>query len=208
MQIEIENYSKKLKKKEVLKNINYEFNSGKIYGLHGKNGSGKTMILRAIAGLIFATTGSVKIDGKVLHKDMDFPPSVGVVIENMEMLPQHTGFQNLKIINKINNLVSDEQLMETLKNVELEGLEHTKVKQYSLGMKQKLSIAQAIFEKPKLLLLDEPTSALDESSVLIIRELLLKFKEEGGLIIIASHSKEDLAVLADEVLKIEGGEIV
>lgn len=205
--IEMINYSKKIKKKPILNNITFTFKSGNIYGLWGRNGSGKTMILRAIAGLIHPSSGHVKIDNKILHKDIDFPPSIGVIIENTELLPQYTGFENLKILGKINKKVSDQEILKTLDQVSLSEQAYLKVKEYSLGMKQKLSIAQAIFEQPKILLLDEPTNALDEDSVHMVRNLLLDLKKQGCIILIASHNKDDLNILADQILKVINGDI-
>jgi ABC-2 type transport system ATP-binding protein len=205
--IKMVNYSKVIKKKLILNNITYTFESGNIYGLFGRNGSGKTMILRAIAGLIFPSSGYVEIDGKILHKDIDFPPSIGVIIENTELLPQYSGFENLKILGEINKKVSEKDILKTLDEVGLSKQANLKVKEYSLGMKQKLSIAQAIFEKPRILLLDEPTNALDEDSILTVRNILLNLKKQGCTILIASHHKEDLNILADQTLKIVEGEI-
>ncbi|WP_226681580.1 ATP-binding cassette domain-containing protein [Sutcliffiella horikoshii] len=205
--IRIINYSKTIKKKSILKSINYTFESGNIYGLFGRNGSGKTMILRAIAGLIYPNEGHIEIDDKVLHKDIDFPPEIGVIIENTELLPQYSGYKNLKILANINKKVSDEEILTTLQQVGLSPYINLKVKEYSLGMKQRLSIAQAIFEKPRILLLDEPTNALDEESITSVRNLLLELKNQGCTILIASHNKEDLNILSDKIVKIVDGAI-
>lgn len=205
--IKVINFSKTIKKKAILKNINYTFESGNIYGLYGRNGSGKTILLRAIAGLIYPSEGHIEIDGKILHKDIDFPPEIGVIIENTELLPQYTGFKNLKILADINKKVSDEEILITLEQVGLLPYKNLKVKEYSLGMKQRLSIAQAIFENPKILLLDEPTNALDEESISSVRSILLDFKKQGCTILIASHNKEDLNILTDKIVKIVDGEI-
>lgn len=207
MKIEVKNYTKLIKKKTILDNVNISFESGKVYGLHGKNGSGKTMLLRAICGLILPTSGEVSIDGKIIGKDIEFPESVGIIIENMTMLTDYTAFDNLKILAKIKKIATDEDIRNALKNVGLNPDDTKKVKAFSLGMKQKLNIAQVIMEKPKLLLLDEPTNALDEESVKDVRKLLLEMKEQGVLIIIASHNKEDLDVLCDEFVEIYEGRI-
>ncbi len=207
MKIDVKNYTKLIKKKTILDNVNISFESGKIYGLHGKNGSGKTMLLRAICGLILPTSGEVSIDGKVIGKDIEFPDSVGIIIENMTMLTDYTAFDNLKILAKIKKIATDEDIRSALENVGLNPDDKKKVKAFSLGMKQKLNIAQAIMEKPKLLLLDEPTNALDEESVKDVRKLLLEMKEQGVLIIIASHNKEDLEVLCDDLVEIYEGRI-
>ena len=203
--VEIKNFNKKLTSRQVLKNINYSFQYGKIYGLYGHNGSGKTMLLRAISGLIIPDSGSVFIDEKELHKDMSFPPSVGLVIENMNLLPQYNAFDNLKIISKIKKTATDNDITEALSRVGLNS--DLKVKKFSLGMKQRLNIAQAIFEKPKIILLDEPTNALDNDGVKLIYKLLNEEKERGALIIIATHHKEDLEEVCDVVLEMSEGEL-
>lgn len=205
--IKIENLTKIIKGKTVLDNINYTFEEGTIYGLYGRNGSGKTMLLRAIAGLIFPTEGKISFDEKVLHKDISFPPSVGVIIENTHLLPQYDAFTNLKILAKIKNIATDEDIKNALEIVGLDPESKAKVKTYSLGMKQRLAIAQAVFESPKLLLLDEPTNALDEKSVQDIRNLLLDLKGKGIIIIIASHNKEDINLLSDKIIEVDNGKI-
>ncbi|MGX9161939.1 ATP-binding cassette domain-containing protein [Priestia megaterium] len=202
------NLSKKIKKQYVLKDINYTFDTGMVYGLYGRNGSGKTMLLRALSGLIRPSEGSILIDNKKLHEDISFPPSIGVIIENTSLLPQYDAFTNLKILAKIKNIASDEDIKEAIKRVGLDPLSKLKVKKFSLGMKQRLSIAQAIFEKPDIILLDEPTNAIDEEGITSIRNLLLKEKDRGATIVIASHNKEDLTILADKKIIMNSGEIV
>lgn len=206
--IKIENMTKIIKGRTILDNVNYTFEEGTIYGLYGRNGSGKTMLLRAIAGLIFPTEGKITFDGKVLHKDISFPPSVGVIIENTNLLPQYDAFTNLKILAKIKNIATDEDIKNAIELVGLDPESKAKVKTYSLGMKQRLAIAQAIFECPKLLLLDEPTNALDEKSIDSIRKMLINMKKTGKIIIIASHNKDDLRILADTTLSVENGRLV
>ena len=206
MEVEVKNYSKKLKGRNVLDNVSYKFEGGNIYGLYGRNGSGKTMLMRAVAGLIFPTSGEVIIDGKVLHKEISFPKDMGVIIENMELMPQYDAYDNLKILGKIRKTATDDDINSTLEKVGLHDVKGKKVRTYSLGMKQKLAIAQAIFEHPKLLLLDEPTNALDEESINDIRKLLLELKEKGVLIIVASHNKEDIELLSD--VKINMAEVM
>lgn len=207
MNIKIENYTKEIRKKTVLSNVNAEFESGKIYGLHGRNGSGKTMLLRAICGLILPTEGRVLIDGKTVGKDIEFPDSVGLIIENMTMLPDFSAYDNLNMLAKIKKIATQDDIRNALETVGLDPDDKKKVKAFSLGMKQKLNLAQAIMEKPQLYLLDEPTNALDEETVNNIRALLLTLKSEGALIIIASHNKEDLDILCDEVYEIYEGQI-
>lgn len=203
--VEIKNYCKSIKSRPILNNVSYNFEYGKIYGIYGHNGSGKTMLLRAIAGLLVPDSGSVVIDGKVLHEDMSFPPSIGIVIENMNLLPQYNAFDNLKILGKIKKTATDEDITTALERVGLKS--DLKVKKFSLGMKQRLNIAQAVFEKQKIILLDEPTNALDNDGVQLIYKLLKEEKERGALVVITTHHKEDLEEVCDVVLKMTEGEL-
>lgn len=203
--VEIKNYCKSIKSRPILNNVSYNFEYGKIYGIYGHNGSGKTMLLRAIAGLLVPDSGSVVIDGKVLHKDMSFPPSIGIVIENMNLLPQYNAFDNLKILGKIKKTATDENIKTALERVGLKS--NLKVKKFSLGMKQRLNIAQAVFEKQKIILLDEPTNALDNDGVQLIYKLLKEEKERGALVVITTHHKEDLEEICDVVLEMTEGEM-
>lgn len=203
--VEIKNYCKSIKSRPILNNVSYNFEYGKIYGIYGHNGSGKTMLLRAIAGLLVPDSGSVVIDGKVLHKDMSFPPSIGIVIENMNLLPQYNAFDNLKILGKIKKTATDEDIKTALERVGLKS--DLKVKKFSLGMKQRLNIAQAVFEKQKIILLDEPTNALDNDGVQLIYKLLKEEKERGVLVVITTHHKEDLEEICDVVLEMTEGEL-
>ena len=203
--VEIKNYCKSIKSRPILNNVSFNFEYGKIYGIYGHNGSGKTMLLRAIAGLLVPDSGSVVIDGKVLHKDMSFPPSIGIVIENMNLLPQYNAFDNLKILGKIKKTATDEDIKTALERVGLKS--DLKVKKFSLGMKQRLNIAQAVFEKQKIILLDEPTNALDNDGVQLIYKLLKEEKERGALVVITTHHKEDLEEICDVVLEMTEGEL-
>ena len=203
--VEIKNYCKSIKSRPIVNNVSYNFEYGKIYGIYGHNGSGKTMLLRAIAGLLVPDSGSVVIDGKVLHKDMSFPPSIGIVIENMNLLPQYNAFDNLKILGKIKKTATDENIKTALERVGLKS--DLKVKKFSLGMKQRLNIAQAVFEKQKIILLDEPTNALDNDGVQLIYKLLKEEKERGALVVITTHHKEDLEEICDVVLEMTEGEM-
>lgn len=203
--IEIKNVYKLLNKRLVLDNINYTFKDGTVYGLCGHNGSGKTMLLRAIAGLIIPDTGEVIIDGKVLHKDISFPPNAGIVIENMEMLPKYNAFDNLKILADIKKIATDDDIRNVLDRVGLSS--ELKVKKYSLGMKQRLNIAQAIFEKQSIILLDEPTNALDADGVELIYKIIREEKARGATVIIATHHKEDLQNVCDVILTVSEGRL-
>lgn len=198
--IVFEHVSKTIKGHEILKDLNYTFEDHKIYDLYGPNGSGKTMILRLACGLVRASGGKVIINDGVLGKDFAFPPSVGVVIENMELLPYLTAFDNLRELGDIKGVASDEDIREALERV---GLNTDKtVKKFSLGMRQRLNIAQAIFEHPDIILLDEPTNALDEEGVESIYKILKEEKDRGACIIIASHNKNDFTRVVDQVIKV------
>lgn len=204
-EIIIENLSKTIKNNKILDNVNLIFESGHVYGLVGRNGSGKTMLLRAICGLIFPDSGKVIIDGKQLHKDISFPESCGIIIENTDLLPNFSAFDNLKMLSEIKNTANDNMIKSAIKSVGLDPDSKKKVKTFSLGMKQRLSIAQALFEDPDILLLDEPTNALDEDGVNDVRRILLEQKKKNKLIIIASHNKEDISLLSDTVISVSNG---
>ncbi|MCD7826196.1 MAG: ABC transporter ATP-binding protein [Clostridiaceae bacterium] len=206
--IELQSISKKIKSNQVIDDISYVFEDGKVYGLYGHNGSGKTMLLRAISGLIHTDSGNIWIDGKKLHADISFPPDTGIVIENMELLPRYSAKDNLKILAKIKKTADDSAITEALNRVGLDSQSTLRVKKFSLGMRQRLNIAQAIFEKQKLILLDEPTNALDEDGVQLIYKVIREEQQRGATIIIATHHEEDLKALCDVTLKISNGKIV
>lgn len=208
MKISIDNISKSFDKGLVLNNINLSFESGKVYGLKGRNGSGKTMLLRAISGLILPDKGTIKIDDKILGDDLSFPPSVGVLIENPGYIPELSGKENLRNIADIKSVVSDKEINEMMKYFDLEPESKNPVKKYSLGMKQKLGLCMAFMEDPELILLDEPMNALDEKAVNDLKDLILKKEKEGKLIIIASHDLEDLEELTNEIIEMQNGEVV
>ena len=205
--LEIRNVTKILNKKKVLDGISYTFDEKTIYGLHGINGSGKTMLLRLIAGLIVPTQGEVYWNNKKLHEDISFSGNVGIVIENMEMLPQYTARQNLRILSKLKNIANESDIENALKRVGLDEAMDMKVKKYSLRMKQRLNIAQAIFEKQNLILLDEPTNALDAEGVELIYDIVHEEKERGATVIIATHHKEDLDNMCDVLISVKAGRI-
>ncbi len=208
MKLSIIDYNKKINNKSVLSDINLEFEGGKIYGLYGHNGSGKTMLLRAISGLIKPTSGEIVIDGKVIGKDISFPSSLGIHLGGTKLLPQYTSLTNLEILNNIDKKCDIQQLKDILLKVGLNPDDKRLVKEYSLGMNQKLSLAQALMSSPELILLDEPTNGLDDESTELIINLLLELKDKGSLIIVASHIKSDLERLSDELIKISDAKIV
>lgn len=204
----LENITKKIKKNQVLNGISYTFEDGKVYGLYGINGSGKTMLLRAISGLIRMDSGKIMVNGEILGKKISFPQNVGIVIENMQLLPECSAKRNLEMLSKIKKVADEKDIISVLKRVGLEPDSDKKVKKFSLGMKQRLNIAQAIFEKQEIILLDEPTNALDEDGIKLIYEIIREEKERGATIIISTHHKEDLKELCDVILKISAGKIV
>ena len=206
--IQLQNVTKRIKENTVLDNVSYTFKSGFVYGLYGQNGSGKTMLLRAISGLINLDSGSIFIDGEKLHDKIEFPPETGIVIENMELLPECSAKRNLQMLAKIKNIADEKDIIFSLERVGLDPDSDKKVKKFSLGMKQRLNIAQAIFENQKIILLDEPTNALDEEAVQLIYKIIIEEKSRGATIIVATHHKEDLKEVCDVILKIAEGKIV
>ena len=206
--IDIKNINKTIGNNVVLDNISISLEKGKIYGFRGKNGSGKTMLFRAICGLINVDSGEIIIDNKVLGKDISFPNSVGVLIEYPGFLDNLTGFKNLKYLAEIKGIISDKDIEEAIKKVGLDPKDTRKFKKYSLGMKQRLGIAQAIMEDPELIILDEPTNALDIDGVRLINDIILDMKSKGKTILIANHDKEELESVADKILFVDRGRII
>ncbi len=205
--VRLEDYCKSFKSAEVLKNINLTLESGKVIGLKGKNGSGKTMLMRAISGLILPISGKVYINDKELGRHISFPPSIGILIENPSFISNYTGFKNLKILASIQNRISDDEIRDAIRKVGLDPDDKRTFKKYSLGMKQRLGIAAAIMERPDIVILDEPINALDEAGAGLIKGLLDELKANGSLIIIACHDTEELNYLSDEIYEIYDGEI-
>lgn len=186
MRIDVTNLSKIIRGSVILDNISIHFESGHIYGIIGKNGSGKTMLLRAISGLIVPSSGVVYVDGKALGTEISFPPEIGILIEKPEFLGHLSGFENLKMLSEIKGSISDANIAEYMNYFDLDPEEKKPVRKYSQGMKQKLGIIQAIMENQNLLVLDEPFNALDEKSVKLFRELLIEYKKQEKLIILTS----------------------
>jgi ABC-2 type transport system ATP-binding protein len=206
--IEINNLTKIIRKNIVLEDISLTMSSGKIYGFQGINGSGKTMLMRTIIGLIHPTEGSVLINGKVLGKDIEFPESIGFLLENPAFLDGYSGFDNLKMLTKVQGNISDEKIYEWLERVGLSDAGKKKYKKYSLGMKQRLGIAAAVMESPDILILDEPTNALDTNGIKIITDIIQEQRDRGALVIISCHDTDLLINLSDEIYKLENGHIV
>ena len=207
MNISIEHVTKKIKDATVLKDICLEMKGGTVYGLQGKNGSGKTMLMRAISGLIRPTSGRIVINGEQLHKNISIPRSIGLLLENPSLLPEYDASQNLKLLAKMQGGVPEEEIRQLIRDVGLEDAGHKKVEKYSLGMKQRLGIAAALRGSPDIILLDEPINAIDGEGVEEIRSLILSLKNEKRIIIVACHDKEEMNLLADEIVHLRDGRI-
>lgn len=203
--IEINGVSLTLRKTQILKDINKTFEKGKIHGLIGRNGSGKTMLMKCICGFIKPTEGEIKVFGKKIGKDCDFPDSVGIIIETPGFIPYYSGYKNLKLLADLNRNITGEQVKNAMNQVGLAPELKRHVKKYSLGMRQRLGLAQAIMENPELLILDEPMNGLDKDGVSDMRKYLLELKEQGKTILIASHSAEDIEILCDTVCEMDKG---
>mgnify|MGYP001128403554 FL=1 len=181
--------------------------SGNVYGFQGINGSGKPMLMRLICGLIYPTKGEIVIDGKRLGKEITFPQSVGLLLENPAFLDSYTGFENLEMLASIKNIITREEIHKAITSVALDPLDKRKYKKFSLGMKQRLGIAAAIMEKPDILILDEPTNSLDSSGVSLVKTILAKERERGAIIILACHDLPVLQDVSDEIFLLEQGKI-
>ncbi|MDR0983534.1 MAG: ATP-binding cassette domain-containing protein [Ruminococcus sp.] len=203
--ISVKNLDLTIKKTEILKNINIEFEEGKIHGLIGRNGSGKTMLMKCICGFIHPTKGEITVENKRIGKDVSFPKNVGIIIETPGFIPYYSGYKNLKILAGLNNKIGKKDILKTIEQVGLDPKMKRHVRKYSLGMRQRLGLAQAIMEDPKILILDEPFNGLDKDGVGDMRKYLLDYKAQGKTIIIASHSAEDISVLCDKVCEMDKG---
>lgn len=205
MKMEIKYLTKKFGDKVVLDHVSIQMESGKIYGFVGRNGSGKTMLMKHILGFIYPTSGAVYIDEKEIGKDIPAPEHVGAIIENPGFLPEYSGYKNLRLLAMIKGVIGKQEIKDAMRLVGLDGDSRQHVRKYSLGMKQRLGLAQAMMENPDLLLLDEPMNGLDHDGVREIRKVLLEQKQQGKLIIIASHNREDIEVLCDEIYYFDKG---
>ena len=207
MFLEITNVGKRIGADDVLSDISLSMEKGKIYGLQGKNGCGKSMLMRVMCGLVLPSVGEIKIDGKILGKDISFPQSVGVFIEKPGFLDSYSGFQNLAMLASIKKIVDGTEVKEVLKRVGLQDVMHKKFRRYSLGMKQKLGIAAAIMEHPDMIILDEPSNALDEKSEERLWQIVREEKNRGALVIISCHAADVLEKVSDEIFKMDMGYI-
>ena len=203
--IQVKNLDLTINKTQILKNVCVSFEKGKIHGLIGRNGSGKTMLMKCICGFIRATDGEIYVDDKQVGKDCDFPGNIGIIIETPGFIPYYSGYKNLKLIADLNKKITPEQIKQAMAQVGLDPELKRHVVKYSLGMRQRLGLAQAIMENPDILILDEPMNGLDKEGVEDMRKYLLDFRKQGKTIIIASHSTEDIEVLCDTVSEMDKG---
>ena len=208
MQLTATDVTKVIKGKTVLSHINLSLNSGYVYEFIGPNASGKTMLFRALSGLMSVTAGVVSLDGKILKKDFPVLPNLGILLENVLLYPELTGYENLEYLARFNHKVDKTGIIDALRRVGLEPTDKRKYGKYSLGMKQRLAIAQAVMERPDILMLDEPTNALDQDSVKLIRGLIKSEKDRGAIVLLASHNKEDIQLLCDHTFTMDSGAIV
>lgn len=205
MKIEVKNLSKNFKKIQVLNEINCNFESGKIYGIIGRNGSGKSVLLKIICGFYEPTSGEILFDGVNIIKQKTFPPNLRALIEKPSFLPDLTGFENLKLLASIQNKIGNNEILEALKNVNLYEEKSKKYKEYSLGMKQKLGIAQVIMEDPDIMILDEPFNGIENDTAKELRKLFKTYANKGKLIIIATHIKDDIYTMTDTLYEMDAG---
>lgn len=204
--VKVENVTKYFKQEKVLDDVNMNLETGHIYGIVGKNGAGKTVLFKIIAGFIKPSSGKVTVAGKIIGVDRDFPDSLGLIIETPGFLSQYNAYQNLLYLANINNKISKEDIKEAIRMVGLDPDRNKKVGKFSLGMRQRLGIAQAIMENPNLIILDEPMNGLDKKGIEDVKELLLKLKGDGKTILMASHYAEDMEI-CDEVFQMEDGKL-
>ena len=203
--IEVQNVVKRFRDQVVLKNVLISFEKGKIHGIVGRNGSGKTVLFKCICGLMHPEEGVILVNGKRVGRDVDMPEDIGAIIEAPGFLPNYSGYKNLRFLANIRRKVGKEEILNVLKTVGLDPESRKHVGKYSLGMRQRLGIAQAIMEDPEILILDEPMNGLDNAGVQDIRALLLELKAQGKTILLASHNHEDIAALCDTVHEMDAG---
>ena len=207
MKLIANNIHKNIKGKTILNDISLEMETGNIYGFWGRNGSGKTMLFRALSGLMKNDSGNIYWNDKELHKDFAVLPSQGIVLEHAGLYPNKTGAENLLYLAQLKEVIGKREVEEAIQRVGLDPADKRVFGKYSMGMKQRLVIAQAIMEKPDVIMLDEPTNGLDEAGIKEIRKLIEQEKERGALILLASHNQDDMKILADQVYKIADGRI-
>ena len=205
--IVLDHISKKLGDNLILDDICLSLSSGQVIGFQGINGSGKTMLMRVIVGLVLPSSGKVLIDGKELHKEIRFPQSMGILLESPSFLDMYTGKKNLQLLSSLGPVIPEQEIDDLLRDVGLFESKNRKYKKYSLGMKQRLGIAAAIMGNPDIILLDEPTNALDTNGVSLVRELILKQRERGALLVVSCHDRDFLDDVSDVIYHIQEGRI-
>ena len=205
MLIEVQNVYKEIHGRTILKNVNLKLHGGKIYGLQGENGSGKTMFMRSLAGLIYLDEGQIIINNEVLHKEIDFPKSIGVLLENPSFLDGFTGIQNLKMLASLKGIASEKSLKNMMHCVGLDPGDRRKYRKYSLGMKQRLGIGAALMENAEIILLDEPFNALDEAGKQQVESRILQMKDNNRIIVISCHDRNRLERIADVIISVDQG---
>lgn len=208
MKIQLNHITKQFGATAVLCDVNLTLSSGRVYGFQGINGSGKTMLMRMVGGLIYPTSGEVLIDGVSMGGADRFPESMGLLIENPAFLDGYTGFQNLKLLASIKGRCSGEELRQAMERVGLDPEDRRKYRKYSLGMKQRLGIACAIMERPELLILDEPINSLDEEGISRVRQIVEEERDRGACVLLSCHDFEELSAMSDEIYKIIAGKLV
>ena len=206
--IEIQDVVKRFGEQTVLDHVSLSVTPGKIYGIIGRNGSGKTVLFKSICGFVLPDAGKILVRGKQVGKDVDIPQGIGIIIEHPGFLRDYSGFQNLKLLARLQKKITDEKIKESIRLVGLDPEDKKKVGKFSLGMRQRLGIAQAIMENQSILILDEPMNGLDNKGVDEIRKLILDLKKEGRSIILASHNREDIQILCDQVYEMDNGKII
>lgn len=206
--IRVKEVSLTIKEQLILDNISMEAQAGEAVGLIGGNGSGKTMLMKCICGFNTVYTGEIKVNGKIVREDVEFPENTSFIIETPGFIPYMTGFENLKILAKIKNIISDEEIRNYMELVGLDPYSKKSVKKYSLGMRQRLGIAQALMENPDLLILDEPFNGLDKNMTSRIRDVLIEEKQKGKTILLVSHNEKDIEYICDRIYEIDGGKII
>lgn len=205
--IEIDHVTKVFGEDIILDDINIKMDQGKVYGISGNNGSGKTVLMKCICGFLPVTAGRIRVGGKIIGVETDFPESIGVIIETPGFLNNLSGMRNLEILAGLRGRISKKEIRKAIEKAGLDPTLKKSVSKYSLGMRQRLGIAQAIMEDPEFLILDEPFNGLDKHGVSDIRALLLELKKQGKTIILASHNSEDIRILCDRVFEMDGGRI-
>ena len=206
--VEVESYSKVMHRRTVLSDVTCFFEKGSVSALRGRNGSGKTMLLRAVAGLIRPTAGCVRVGGGVVGKDFEFPPSLGLMIEAPQFIGSLTGLRNLELLASIRSCVGPEQVRDAISRCGLDADDRRPFSRYSLGMKQRLGIACAVMEQPDIVLLDEPFNALDADGVELVKGIIAEESNRGAVVIVATHDKSELEGVQDHVMQMEDGRVV